>query len=136
MFYYNWWYIVIIRFWVFDVSIFLIGSRLLDTLFLIDYWFRLSCTSLHQLLVHLFLIGQRIFDTLFWLINKFIFNARAWTRFLVHCTENVSATINSDVTLKLTSLHIHLISGSFIFESRRHVKIIFKSRIVLNFLNI
>jgi hypothetical protein len=34
-------------------SIFLIGSRLLDTLFLIDYWFRLSCTSLHQLLVHL-----------------------------------------------------------------------------------
>ena len=49
---------------------------------------------------------------------------------------NFSATINSDVTLKLTSLHIHLISGSFIFESRRHVKIIFKSRIVLNFLNI
>jgi hypothetical protein len=27
------------------------------------------------------------------------------------------ATINSDVTLKLTSLHIHLISGSFIFEA-------------------
>ena len=81
LFYYNWWYIVIIRFWVFDVSIFLIGSRLLDTLFLIDYWFRLSCTSLHQLLVHLFLIGQRFFNTLFWLINKFIFNAQACTRF-------------------------------------------------------
>ena len=44
------------------------------------------------------------------------------------------ATINSDVTLKLTSLHIHLISGSFIFESRRQFKIIFKSRVVLDFL--
>jgi hypothetical protein len=32
--------------------------------------------------------------------------------------QKFSATINSDVMLKLTSLHIHLISGSFIFESR------------------
>jgi hypothetical protein len=32
--------------------------------------------------------------------------------------QKFSATINSDVTLKLTPLHIHLISGSFIFESR------------------
>ena len=40
---------------------------------------------------------------------------------------NFSATINSDVTLKLTSLHIHLISGSFIFESRRHVKLFSKA---------
>jgi len=40
---------------------------------------------------------------------------------------NCSATINSDVTLKLTSLHIHLISGSFIFESRRHVKLFSKA---------
>jgi hypothetical protein len=40
---------------------------------------------------------------------------------------NFSATINSDVTLKLTSLHIHLISGSFIFESRRHFKLFSKA---------
>ena len=37
------------------------------------------------------------------------------------------ATINSDVTLKLTSLHIHLISGSFIFESRRQLKLFSKA---------
>ena len=44
---------------------------------------------------------------------------------------NCSATINSDVTLKLTSLHIHLISGSFI--SRRQFKIIFKKQDCVKF---
>jgi hypothetical protein len=43
---------------------------------------------------------------------------------------NFGATINSDVTLKLMSLHIHLISGSFI--SRRQFKI---SNVCLEFLN-
>jgi hypothetical protein len=56
------------------------------------------------------------------LTNQKISAPKSWCR-----------TINSEATLKLTSLHIHLISkadvtsGSFIFESRRHVNLFSKA---------
>jgi hypothetical protein len=72
-----------------------------------------------------------------WLVKDFSIRCFDWLINYIQCASlhqifgalhrYFCAAINSDATLKLTSLHIHLISGSFIFESRRHFTLFSKA---------